>query len=309
MSFTTPSPSPTQRAPKRSRNANSSPFATPSPSQTRNTPKTKRARIQRTPLGVNNDNNNNNSSENTIPFDSIKSVPEGCEWWPYFAVKITNLVNLLKSDDRFNYVLVGSGANALLTYFYRPELLKTLPMPEDGDILIRPKNYKRCFGIDSKPTFIKLSILKIGKYIIDEKQKNENSATFYKNSKKANNNNKDKSKAKEDITKPTFSSIDVNIVTGMISYFKVHEFAILNIDDMIGNYNEFLGTPMREGKHNEEKIHTLKEVKKDVGSGVVKIVMKEFSKNNNNRNSKCKITKKNNIGRGGLQKVPFSFNN
>ena len=67
-------------------------------------------------------------------------IPEGCDWWESFSIKITNLVNLLEKQEEFNfnYVLAGSSANALLTYFYRPDLLDKLKAPNDGDILIIP---------------------------------------------------------------------------------------------------------------------------------------------------------------------------
>ena len=46
-------------------------------------------------------------------------------------------------------------ANALLTYFYKPIMLKKLTMPKDGDIIIIPKNYKSNLNIFHHEFFYK----------------------------------------------------------------------------------------------------------------------------------------------------------
>ena len=77
----------------------------------------------------------NNNNLVLTPFDSLKSIDISpkCTWWGDFSIKITNLVNLLNRvipSKEADYVIAGSCANALLTYFYRPDLLCQLDAPK-----------------------------------------------------------------------------------------------------------------------------------------------------------------------------------
>ena len=84
------------------------------------------------------------------------------EWWNEFAIKITNLKDMLGFRD---YVLTGSGAAALLIYFKNPKQLISLPKPNDGDIILLSDNL--------------LMPKTIGNYIIEkESQLTTKSATF-----------------------------------------------------------------------------------------------------------------------------------
>ena len=132
-------------------------------------------------------------TETTGVLPSLAANPEKCSWWPSFAIKITNLINLLETENYkllFNYVITGSSAVALLAYFTNKDALLMLEAPNDGDIIIIPIE-------TSKRSFSTIGLFNIGSYVIGENQKEENSATF--------------KKPEELINTITFKSIDVNI--------------------------------------------------------------------------------------------------
>jgi hypothetical protein len=132
--------------------------------------------------------------ETTEVLPSLAANPEKCDWWASFAIKITNLINLLETENyklSFNYVITGSSAVALFAYFTNIDELMTLKEPNDGDIIIIPiKKHKSV-------SFRSINLFKIGNYVIRTLQEDEKSATFLK-----------PADAQSDTT---FKSIDVNI--------------------------------------------------------------------------------------------------
>ena len=163
-----------------------------------------------------------------------------CSWWNEFVTKIINLLNLLESQEEFNYVLAGSSANAILTYFYKPELLSKLPQPNDGDILIIPKVRPVEKG---KLNFNKFKLFIIGTYNLKSNQHYEKSGTFLQN--------------ESNFSLETFNSIDVNIESN-IQYITINGIKILIPEQLIDRYKEF-STEKRKNS-NLIKISVLEEV-------------------------------------------------
>ena len=144
-----------------------------------------------------------------------------CPWWRKFAIKLTNLINLLETyKHEFNYVITGSSAVALLAYFNNRDLLEMLAKPDDGDIIIIP--LKKPFR-KNEIKFNEISLYKIGNYEIKENQKTEMSATFIR---KPTSNN-------------TFDSIDVNIESA-IDYITMDGIKILSPKMLKSGYSEYL---------------------------------------------------------------------
>lgn len=215
--------------PQSSARRNSRMSRTPNSSRTPTTP----GSSTRRPNTRNNRNSNRNNRTrkmvNRFSTDMLleKTIPESCDWWPFFVTKLVNLINLLERQTEFDYVLAGSSANALLAYFYRTESLADLPAPNDGDILIVAK--ERPVG-KRKINFKDINLHKIGNYKLDDKQKEEESGTFVT------------SKPTDD----TFTSIDVNI-EAMVKYISINGFKILNPDVLLDRYKEF-GRPANSVK-------------------------------------------------------------
>jgi hypothetical protein len=170
--------------------------------------------------------------ETTEVLPSLAANPEKCDWWSSFAIKITNLINLLENyKDLFNYVITGSSAVALLAYFTNIDALSTLAAPNDGDIIIIPIDLpKRSFR-----TISTIGLFNIGNYVIGTNQKEEKSATF------------DKLEITKNTT--TFDSIDVNIEDN-IGYIKLDDnIKILIPKILLKRYNE----NFRKEKNNSKK--------------------------------------------------------
>jgi hypothetical protein len=178
--------------PRRSRNSHKSHNSRKS----RKSPRTPTTPTPRTPTGnISGAVANDTFPETTEVLSSLAENPEKCDWWVSFAIKITNLINLLETyKELFNYVITGSSAVALLAYFTNKVALSTLEAPNDGDIIIIPVDqHERSFrNINNK-----IGLFKIGNYVIDEQQQDTKSATF------------DKLEITKNTT--TFDSIDVNI--------------------------------------------------------------------------------------------------
>ena len=157
-------------------------------------------------------------------------------------------------DSGHNYVIAGSSANALLTYFFRPDLLHNLSEPDDGDFIVIPDNFSRVSNFSSE------GLKKIGNYITYKP--NEKSSSFNKTN-------------KSDFE---FNSIDINLENS-IKYIIVEKFKIINPTDLNIRYTE----NFRQNK-NSNKVTVLTEVLKS--EKLNQYTIKTFNtKKKNNRNS------------------------
>lgn len=216
--------------------------------------------------------NSRNNSKNE-PYDVLltKTIPEDCKWWNDFAIKISNLSRLLNQYQKRsenNYVIVGSSANALLTYFYRPDLLSTLSAPNDGDIIIIPvaneNNNRRSRKASSVLKFRTEGVESIGTYKLKSNQYDEQSGTF----------------EKVMTTPNTFDSFDV-ILESSCEYISIDDFNILEPNKLFSTYKEHGDLESRKEK-NAPKIKVLEQV------------LIEYNKNPLKTNKFTKIKSKNN---------------
>jgi len=211
-------------------------------------------------------------TETTGVLPSLAANPEKCSWWPSFAIKITNLINLLETENYkllFNYVITGSSAVALLAYFTNKDALLMLEAPNDGDIIIIPIE-------TSKRSFSTIGLFNIGSYVIGENQKEENSATF--------------KKPEELINTITFKSIDVNIENN-IGYITLdNNIKILSPKILLKRYTD---------NFRNQNIHKHRFLSSRNSS---KNTVSKFKSGNTNKNTR------HNRMRSPI-KIKFSFNN
>ena len=224
----------------------------------------------------NNNNNNSNLRDNLLEVlsrntDNYKDLPE---WWNRFSLKLINLIVLLK-QKKLKYTICGSGAVALLAYFFKPELLEKLKEPNDGDIYIID-NYKRDDNFKSK------SFFNFDTYIILEHQMHENSksATFIDPNPKPD----------------CFESIDLTMST-MQSYVKLAKnINVFVPKKLLSLYTGNTFDIANRTEKNAPKISVLSNLM-DV-KGIDQIGVKTHKINNNNRRRNFKqtqTTKKRNI--------------
>jgi hypothetical protein len=175
---------------------------------------------------------NNISSDMVLSLSSqqMDYIPS---WWYDFAVKISNLVNIMDKTG-YNYVFAGSSANALLTYFTEPELLQMLPKPNDGDIIIIPDEYKQRYS------FRQLFLYTIGPYRLQKNQYDTDSGTFVFDNVFDSEN--------------AFESIDVNIESS-VPYIIIDSFKILSPKELLARYFEH-----KRANKNEPKISVLSKI-------------------------------------------------
>lgn len=232
----------------------------------------KRSNIRHSRKFSNSDNRKKNSSQSRVlethdalPILIEKPIPSSCDWWPAFAVKVTNLIHLLDSKDgEFDYVLTGSTAVALLTYFVNPESLYQLQVPGDGDVLIVPKDIPHG---KRKVTFATLNLKRIGQYILPQRQYDEDSGTF--------------EKEKTNQSSISFDSLDVNI-EHQLNYIELQGIRIFNPQNLLDRYTEY-----RRDK-NTKKIEVLEKINSQVMEvpGVTYGTYKMYNSELNSRRSR-----------------------
>jgi len=202
-------------------------------------------------------------TEEAFPY--ILNLPEGvsCNWWANFAIKITNIVNVINyyaSIKYFNYFITGSSAVALLTYFYKPGDLAVLDPPNDCDFIIRFNDGSRL-----KKNFSSRNIKCIEDYCPSEKnQLDSDSGTFRKINPNTN----------------TFNSIDITFGSG--NYLTFGNLQIAELKYLKGTYESVLF----KRNNNAKKRGVLENI-----SGVYKpneIVIKNLNNNNTRQNNSRK---------------------
>lgn len=169
---------------------------------------------------------------------------------------------MLKKSGYKKYSIVGSGAVALLVYFYKPELLKDLKEPNDGDVYI-DNNFTK------GSSFTIHSIFNIWTYYILESQKEKHikSATF-----------------KDPNPKPNcFKEIDLTMVPKLNKYVKLaNNINIITPTELIGLYKPELDNAnnieQRKDK-NEPKIKVLDQL---IDMEEIQNIRKSNHRNNNN---------------------------
>jgi len=126
------------------------------------------------------------SGNQTFSAVPVVSVPHGFfmskydsstfpEWWESFAIKITNLINLLNYDSKvkeYEYVIGGSAAVALYLYHYNPELLHEIDMPNDCDFYVVPSEFTQLLTLRHIPG------KQIGNYQLNDRQLDTKSGTY-----------------------------------------------------------------------------------------------------------------------------------
>ena len=242
-----PSTPSTPKSPKRkSRNSrNSSNLESSSTKRTKK--KSSRSPSTRSHSSISSFSNEEFSNENPV-------IPE---WWDSFLTKLRNIIKLMDKIGH-NYVIAGSSANALLTYYFRPDLLSKLPEPNDGDFIVIPDKFS------SLTSFLEIGLTKIGTY---ETQNNfENSSTF------------DNERTSQD----EFDSIDINL-EGHISYIIVDGFKIIDPEELNDRYID----NWRE--NNNKKREILSQV---LESKKIELYEKQkFTKKNSNNRRRPGLTK------------------
>ncbi len=125
----------------------------------------------------------------------------------------------MNKQDSFNYVLAGSAANVLLTYYYKTELLQNLKAPNDGDVLLIPKEPQTT---KRKITFSTIDLFNIGNYTLKDNQHEDTSGTFVNKHSSIN----------------TFDSLDINIEP-KVDYIIIDGINILAPDVLLDRYQEY----------------------------------------------------------------------
>ena len=208
--------------------------------------------------------NNNKTLLDNLVADLSNDDGNLPEWWHRFALKISNLIVLLKKSGYKKYSIVGSGAVALLAYFYKPELLKDLKEPNDGDVYI-DNNFTKGSSFAIPPKY------NIGTYNILESQKEKHikSATF-----------------KDPNPKPNcFKEIDLTMVPKLNKYVKLaNNINIITPIELRNLYKPELDNAnnieQRKDK-NEPKIKVLDQL---IAMKEIQNIRKSNHRNNSNNN-------------------------
>ena len=256
----TPSPSRNSGPKSPSSSRNSGP-RTPSPSKLR-----KRTPSFRNSVSSNSDNGNSyrntpkkrktikNVNSKANPYLIPKNIEGIPKWWNSFTVKLTHIIDLMDSQG-YNYVIAGSSANALLTFFIMPELLSNLTQPDDGDFIIIPDDFSKVTN------FRAIGLTKVGEYKTNKPD--TKSSTFKKEENRKSENE--------------FNSIDINLEKD-IKYIIINGFKIISPEELNDRYIENFRDK------NEIKRDILSQI---LESGKLKSYeIKNFTKKNSNNRRK-----------------------
>ena len=196
-------------------------------------------------------NNANNKANRYLIPKNMEGIPD---WWNSFSIKITNIIDLMDMQG-YNYVIAGSSANALLTFFIMPELLSELSQPDDGDFIIIPDEFSKITNFRS------IGLTQVGEY--KTSKPDTKSSTFKKEENRKSENE--------------FNSIDINLEKD-IKYIIINGFKIISPEEL----NDIYIDNFRD--KNEIKRDILSQI---LESGKLKSYeIKNFTKKNSNNRRK-----------------------